>query len=120
MDRHEQRHHALEREHPEPQGDTGRGPEHLHEDGGGRAEQRSRAHGERGQDPRQIQGSFSLVDSRFGAKFGAWDVSLWGENLLDETYVQMSAVSNLFATDPAYQSFLGFGRSYGLGIRYSL
>ncbi len=72
------------------------------------------------QDPRQIQGSFSLVDARFGAKFGAWDVSLWGENLLDETYVQMSAVSNLFATDPAYQSFLGFGRSYGLGIRYSL
>lgn len=71
-------------------------------------------------DPRQIQGSFSLVDARFGVKLGTWDISLWGENLLDETYVQTSAVSNLFATDPAYQSFLGFGRSYGLGVRYAL
>lgn len=71
-------------------------------------------------DPRQIQGSFSLIDARLGVKLGSWDVSLWGENLLDETYVQMSGVSNLFATDPAYQSFLGFGRSYGLGIKYAL
>ena len=41
-------------------------------------------------DPRQLQDAFSVVDARIGVRFGSWDVSLWSENLLDETYVYQS------------------------------
>ena len=71
-------------------------------------------------DPRQVQSAFSLVDARAGVRFGQWDLSIWGENLTNETYVTQSGVSNFFATDPAYQTFLGQGRSYGVGFKYRL
>ena len=71
-------------------------------------------------DPRQLQDAYSVVDARIGARFGAWDVSLWSENLLDETYVYQSGVSNLFANDPAYQTFLAPGRSYGMSVKFRL
>ena len=71
-------------------------------------------------DPRQVQSSFSLLNARAGVRFGQWDVSIWGENLLDETYVMQSGVSNLFAGDPAFQTFLGLGRSYGITARVRL
>ena len=53
-------------------------------------------------------------------RFGSWDLSLWSENLLDETYVYQSGVSNLFPNDPAYQTFLAPGRSYGMAVKFSL
>ena len=71
-------------------------------------------------DPRQLQSSFSLLDARAGVRFGQWDVSIWGENLFDETYVTQSLVSNLFTGDPAFQTFLGLGRSYGITARVRL
>ena len=71
-------------------------------------------------DPRQVQPSFSLLDARVGVRFGQWDVSIWGENLFDEAYVMQSLVSNLFAGDPAFQAFLGLGRSYGITARVRL
>ena len=71
-------------------------------------------------DPRQVQSSFSLLDARAGVRFGQWDVSIWGENLFDETYVTQSLVSILFAGDPAFTNFLGLGRSYGITARVRL
>jgi outer membrane receptor protein involved in Fe transport len=71
-------------------------------------------------DPRQVQSGFGLIDARVGVRVGALDVALWGNNLTDETYTTQSAVSNLFANDPAYQSFLAPGLSYGVTIRYRL
>ena len=71
-------------------------------------------------DPRQIQDAYSTVDARIGVRFGSWDLSLWSENLLDQTYVYQSGVSNLFPNDPAYQTFLAPGRSYGMAVKFSL
>jgi len=61
-----------------------------------------------------------LIDARVGMNVGDLDFALWGQNLSDETYTTQSGVSNLFATDPAYQSFLSPGLSYGLTVRYRL
>jgi iron complex outermembrane receptor protein len=71
-------------------------------------------------DPRQVQGSFGLIDARLGVRIGALDLSVWGDNLTDETVTTQSGVSNLFANDPAYQSFLAPGLSYGMTVRYRL
>ncbi len=71
-------------------------------------------------DPRQVQDSFSLVDARVGVNVGGMDIALWGQNLADETYTTQTGVSNLFANDPAYQTFLAPGLSYGLTVRYRL
>jgi outer membrane receptor protein involved in Fe transport len=71
-------------------------------------------------DPRQIQRGASLIDARLGVRAGAFDISLWGSNLGDETVVTQSGVANLFASDPAYQNFLAPGRSYGVTLRYRL
>jgi hypothetical protein len=64
-------------------------------------------------DPRHVQGAFGLLDARLGVRTGAWDLSVWGENLTDETYVYQSAVTNLFGSDPAYQNYLAPGLSLG-------
>ena len=71
-------------------------------------------------DPRQVQDAFGVIDARFGLRAGAWDLSVWGENLTDETYIDQSAVSNLFGLDPAYQTFIAPGMSYGVTARYRL
>jgi outer membrane receptor protein involved in Fe transport len=52
-----------------------------------------------------------------GLRIGDWDLSIWGENLTDETYVYQSAVTNLFGSDPAYQSWPAPGLSYGVTAR---
>lgn len=72
------------------------------------------------QDPRHVQDAFSIVDARLGWRFGGWDLSIWGENLLNEDYITQAGVANLFATDPAYQTYLGQGRSYGVAVKYRL
>lgn len=71
-------------------------------------------------DQRQIQSSFGLIDARLGVRIGSLDISMWGDNLADETVTTQSGVSNLFANDPAYQSFLAPGISYGMTVRYRL
>ena len=68
-------------------------------------------------DPRHVQGAFGLLDARAGLRIGDWDLSIWGENLTDETYVYQSAVTNLFGSDPAYQNYLAPGLSYGATAR---
>ncbi len=68
-------------------------------------------------DPRQVQGAFGLLDARAGLRIGDWDLSIWGENLTDETYVYQSAVTNLFGSDPAYQNYLAPGLSFGATAR---
>jgi outer membrane receptor protein involved in Fe transport len=70
-------------------------------------------------DPRQIQSSYDLLGLRLGVRHDNWVFTAWGDNLLDETYVTQSGVSNLFATDPAYQSFIAPGIGYGVTIGYS-
>ena len=69
-------------------------------------------------DPRQVQDAFGLVDARLGLRVGSWDLSVWGENLTGETYVDQSAVSVLFGSDPAFQTFIAPGQSYGLTASY--
>ena len=69
-------------------------------------------------DPRHVQDAFGLLDARVGLRIGALDLSVWGENLTDETYVYQSWLMNLFGSDPAYQTFLAPGLSYGATARY--
>lgn len=68
-------------------------------------------------DPRLVQDAHSLIGVRLGARFGAaYELILWGDNLLDETVSTLDAVHNLF-NDTSYQSFLEPPRSYGMTLR---
>jgi len=69
-------------------------------------------------DPRHTQNSYSLVNLRLGVRTDSnWDVSLWMHNVADETHVMQTAVHNIFGNDPAYQTFLGEPREFGITVR---
>jgi iron complex outermembrane receptor protein len=65
-------------------------------------------------DPNLAQDAYSRVGLRLGAHFGeAYDVTLWGRNLLDETVSHFDSLLNLF-NDASYQSYLEQPRSFGI------
>jgi len=68
-------------------------------------------------DPRLIQEAYSWVNLRAGIRWDNVDVTIWAENLLDETVVNIDAVQNIYAGDGSYQSFMQAPRSYGLTLR---
>ena len=47
------------------------------------------------------------------------DASLWVKNLGNADYVVQNGVSNLFPSDPAYQSYLGKPREIGVTLLQS-
>lgn len=68
-------------------------------------------------DPRLVQDAYSDVALRLGMQLGsAYELVLWGRNLLDEDVTYIDAVLNLF-NDASYQSFMAEPRSYGLTLR---
>jgi len=76
-------------------------------------------------DPRSVQPAFALVNLRAGVHLdrAGLDLSVFANNALDKTYVQQTAVLNLFSSTPAgtttsgYQAFLGAPRELGLTVR---
>jgi outer membrane receptor protein involved in Fe transport len=69
-------------------------------------------------DPRLTQPAYSLISVRATAQIGkACEVTLWGDNLLDETASDLDSLLNLF-NDASYQSYLSPPRSYGLTLRF--
>jgi iron complex outermembrane receptor protein len=71
-------------------------------------------------DPRHVQDAFSLINLRTGLRFDNYDISLWIDNVADETWVMQDAISNLFGTDPAFQRYLGKPRTYGVTVRFGI
>lgn len=68
-------------------------------------------------DPRLVQNDHHNIALRLGAGIGDLiDVTLWGENLLDEQVVYFDSVLNLF-NDASYQSFLAEPRTWGVTVR---
>jgi iron complex outermembrane recepter protein len=68
-------------------------------------------------DPRLVQEGHHDVGARLGTRIGdAYEITLWGRNLLDENVVQITGLLNFFS-DTSWQSFLGEPRSYGLTLR---
>lgn len=68
-------------------------------------------------DPRLVQSAYHDVGARLGIRLGeAYELALWGRNLLDENVVQMTALLNMF-NDASWQSFLGDPRSFGVTLR---
>jgi outer membrane receptor protein involved in Fe transport len=72
-------------------------------------------------DPRSLQASYSLVNARLGVKTdNGFDISVWGNNIFNRTYILQDGVSNLFgASDPEFQRYLGRPREVGLTVRKS-
>jgi len=81
--------------------------------------------------PVKDQGAFALFNGRigFGSKDERWTVELWGNNLLDEEYLQV-AFNGPFQVDTTnpysqaaddaistYDTFLGAPRTYGVTLR---
>jgi iron complex outermembrane receptor protein len=68
-------------------------------------------------DPRLMQNAWSDVNLRIGTRIGeAYEIALWGRNLLDENVVQIASTLNFF-NDASWQSYLGEPRSYGVALR---
>jgi iron complex outermembrane recepter protein len=67
--------------------------------------------------PEKEQPSYTLVDARLaiGAKDKSWTVELWGENLTNRTYTQVSFDAPL--QTGSYDAFLGNPRTYGVTVR---
>jgi iron complex outermembrane receptor protein len=71
-------------------------------------------------DPRLEQGAYDWVNLRVGARLNRFDLTLWVENLLDETVVNYDAVLNVYTGDGSYQSYLQPPRSVGTTFRVRL
>ncbi len=70
-------------------------------------------------DPRLVQDAYSDIALRLGMRLApAYELVLWGQNLLDEDVTYIDAVLNLF-NDSSYQSFMTEPRSYGVTLRVS-
>jgi iron complex outermembrane receptor protein len=68
-------------------------------------------------DPRLMQAASSDVNVRIGTRIGrAYEIALWGRNLLDENAVQIASTLNFF-NDASWQSYLREPRSYGVTVR---
>ena len=68
-------------------------------------------------DPRLMQEAWHDVNIRVGTRIGAaYEIALWGRNLLDENAVQIASTLNFF-NDASWQSYLREPRSYGVTLR---
>jgi outer membrane receptor protein involved in Fe transport len=72
-------------------------------------------------DPRSLQPAYSLFNARLGVKTrDGLDLSVWGNNLFNTTYIMQDAVSPLFGyKDPEFQRYLGRPREIGVTLRAS-
>jgi outer membrane receptor protein involved in Fe transport len=72
-------------------------------------------------DPRSLMPAYSLVNLRLGVKTdNGFDVSLFGNNVFNKTYIIQDAVSSLFgANDPEFQRYLGMPREVGIQVKKS-
>ncbi|WP_158681544.1 TonB-dependent receptor [Microbulbifer pacificus] len=72
-------------------------------------------------DKRFTQEAYTLTNARLGWRNENWDISAWGKNLTDETYVGQYAPDNVMGAlgaDNSYQAFLGAPRTVGATLRY--
>jgi len=68
-------------------------------------------------DPRTEQGSYSLWSARMGWRNDRYGVTLWGENLADETIMSTAGAQTIFGgIDGGMQIFLNEPRSYGVTV----
>ena len=69
-------------------------------------------------DPQKLQDAYTLVNARlgFGARDRAWMVEFWGQNLTDETYMQVGFDAPL--QTGSWNAFLGAPRTYGVTLRF--
>jgi iron complex outermembrane receptor protein len=68
-------------------------------------------------DPRAQQDAYSLWSARLGWRNGRYSVSLWGENLTDETVKTAAGPQTIFGgIDGGMQLFLNEPRTYGVTI----
>lgn len=66
-------------------------------------------------DPKAEQ-SYELFNARMGFRADQWDVSLWGKNLADETFITQQVGIPLFSG--SYMTWLNPPRTYGLSLNY--
>lgn len=68
-------------------------------------------------DPRAVQGSYSLLSARLGWRNERYSVSLWGENLTDETVKTTAGPQTIFGgIDGGLQIWLNEPRTYGVTV----
>jgi iron complex outermembrane recepter protein len=68
-------------------------------------------------DPRLVQQNAHEVGLRLGTRIDdAYEIILWGRNLLGEDIVEIASTLNFF-NDTSWQSFMGEPRSYGVTLR---
>jgi len=68
-------------------------------------------------DPRAEQGSYSLLSARLGWRNERYSVSLWGDNLTDETVMTTAGPQTIFGGLPGHgglQIYLNEPRTYGV------
>lgn len=68
-------------------------------------------------DPRTFQESYTLVGARTGFRKNAWDVSLFADNLTDETPGVFHFISSFFGTASHTRMFPIRGRTVGISVR---
>ena len=68
-------------------------------------------------DPGHVQKPYALVNARVGARLdGGFDLSLWSNNLFNQTVILIDATHNL-VSDGSIQRFLGAPREIGVTLR---
>jgi outer membrane receptor protein involved in Fe transport len=68
-----------------------------------------------GLDPRAEQGSYSLLSARLGWRNDRYSVTVWGDNLTDETVMTAAGPQAVFGgIDGGLQVYLNDSRTYGL------
>ena len=68
-----------------------------------------------GLDPRAQQDAYSMWSARLGWRNGRYSVTLWGENLTDETVITAAGPQTIFGgIDGGMQFFLNEPRTYGV------
>ena len=66
-------------------------------------------------DPRAEQGSYSLLSARLGWRNDRYSVSVWGDNLTDETVMTAAGPQTIFGgIDGGLQIYLNESRTYGV------
>jgi len=68
-------------------------------------------------DPRLKQPHYDWFNVRIGGRWTRFELTLWAENLTDETVVNTDTVLNIYAGDNSYQSFLQTPRTVGITVR---
>lgn len=60
---------------------------------------------------------YTILNARLGLRVKAWDFSLWGKNLSDETYITQQVGVPLFSG--SYMRWVNAPRTYGVTARYT-